>query len=387
MWAIIGFIVPWLLLAIHKKKATYRAISTHWILFLFPLLTILSTIWSDDPKWTLKASLELFLTIAIGIMAASCIQPRRLIAATLSAFLITTVLCVLTSWGALVSNVGDTAHISGIFGSKNAFSDTIALLMLVCIAAIADKGQAKTIRIMAFMTLLISPALLYAGHSLGAMAAVIMTMTIFAAASYSKRLPHSLRMLTLTVLAVFIIIIMLASFLMETNLGQILTFFGKDATLTGRTYLWEHAFQYIGERPILGTGYGAFWRIQNSRAQELWYAMHVPPGAGFNFHNEYLESLVELGIVGCTLLVSFLAAMTKKALSLIALPQRTEQPFAFIMYIFFIVRSPVEVRMLGQFNIGMILFCIIWIYLKPTLQEKQLPKPPANFYVPPAVKV
>ena len=40
---------------------------------------------------------------------------------------------------------------------------------------------------------------------------------------------------------------------------QVLSFFGRDATLTGRTSLWADVTNAIAERPLLGYGYGVFW--------------------------------------------------------------------------------------------------------------------------------
>ena len=39
----------------------------------------------------------------------------------------------------------------------------------------------------------------------------------------------------------------------------ILGFLGKDATLTGRTDLWEFVKICISQRPLLGWGFSAFW--------------------------------------------------------------------------------------------------------------------------------
>jgi O-antigen ligase len=76
---------------------------------------------------------------------------------------------------------------------------------------------------------------------------------------------------------------------------------GKDTTLTGRTAIWGLVAEKIGERPILGYGYGAFW---NSEADSVnGFLNGFKPGQA---HNGYLEVCLDLGILGliaCLLIV------------------------------------------------------------------------------------
>ena len=76
---------------------------------------------------------------------------------------------------------------------------------------------------------------------------------------------------------------------------------GKDVTLTGRTDLWAVAFQEIAERPVLGTGFQAFWVQGNPLAEELWAMFGIDSRSGFHFHNTLLSNAVEIGIVGVAL--------------------------------------------------------------------------------------
>ena len=43
------------------------------------------------------------------------------------------------------------------------------------------------------------------------------------------------------------------------NADFLLSFFGKDATLTGRTDLWLAILDLIKQKPLLGWGYMATW--------------------------------------------------------------------------------------------------------------------------------
>ena len=137
---------------------------------------------------------------------------------------------------------------------------------------------------------------------------------------------------------------------------------GKDSTLTGRTYLWQRARDFIDQAPLLGTGYAAFWQIGNPPAEELWAASFEELGAGFNFHNLYLNTAVELGYVGLTSLILML--FTAGVRLLISIVKRPSPPvyFATAVFTFFCLTSFIEVALLYQFHLGTVLFGAIWAY-------------------------
>jgi O-antigen ligase len=72
---------------------------------------------------------------------------------------------------------------------------------------------------------------------------------------------------------------------------------GRDASLTGRTGIWETV---LSEpiNPVLGTGYTAFWL--GERLQRIW-ALY-PRTPLIQAHNGYLEVYLNLGVVGLALL-------------------------------------------------------------------------------------
>ncbi|TIV07519.1 MAG: O-antigen ligase family protein, partial [Mesorhizobium sp.] len=89
------------------------------------------------------------------------------------------------------------------------------------------------------------------------------------------------------------------------NLGLldvVLGIFGKDSTLTGRTYLWEQGWEAAQQRPLLGYGYAAYWVQGFADPERLWAEFYISTRTGFHFHNTYVETLVEIGFIGATLL-------------------------------------------------------------------------------------
>jgi O-antigen ligase len=85
------------------------------------------------------------------------------------------------------------------------------------------------------------------------------------------------------------------------NADLIYDVIGKESTLTGRTLIWSLVIDKIGEKPILGWGFCAFWSPSNPLASQIneairgenWFTFVVP-----NAHNGMLEFLLQIGFVG-----------------------------------------------------------------------------------------
>ena len=77
---------------------------------------------------------------------------------------------------------------------------------------------------------------------------------------------------------------------------------GKDSTLTDRTLLWSELLK-VKINPLFGTGFESFWlgdRFRNF-AESRWWAPNQA-------HNGYLETYLNLGLVGLFLLIALLIA-------------------------------------------------------------------------------
>ncbi len=77
---------------------------------------------------------------------------------------------------------------------------------------------------------------------------------------------------------------------------------GKDPTLTDRTLLWSDILK-IDFSPLFGTGFESFWL--GKRLDILWATRWWHPTEA---HNGYLETYINLGLVGLFLLIALLIA-------------------------------------------------------------------------------
>ena len=129
--------------------------------------------------------------------------------------------------------------------------------------------------------------------------------------------------------------------------------FGKDATLTGRSYLWAEGMAAFGEDPILGMGYQAYWVHGFPDAERLWDEFYITARTGFHFHNTYIETLVELGVVGLILFVIlFAGAAVGFLVRLLEGDRDVSAQLMFGLMAMLLVRSIVEVDLITPYVVG-----------------------------------
>lgn len=92
-------------------------------------------------------------------------------------------------------------------------------------------------------------------------------------------------------------------------------------TLTGRIPLWNECFRLIGQHPIIGSGFNTF--LYPPFVIPIYKALGWPPASP---HSGYIEVLLGLGVVGFSLLVSFLATAIVRSIHL----ARSIKDYAFV---------------------------------------------------------
>jgi O-antigen ligase len=84
--------------------------------------------------------------------------------------------------------------------------------------------------------------------------------------------------------------------------SALLHFLGRNSTLTDRTAVWSDALS-LSHSPIFGAGFESFWT--GKRLEILWSKWWWHPNQA---HDGYLETYLNLGIVGVLLLSGLLLA-------------------------------------------------------------------------------
>ena len=129
-------------------------------------------------------------------------------------------------------------------------------------------------------------------------------------------------------------------------------FMGRDITLTGRTYLWADLMK-LHTNPVFGTGYGSFWLGDGAAYMWRKYSFH-PTQA----HNGYLETYLNVGLVGVFILIALIISTWKK----IKKELLNGNSFAFFGFSYFVVAlfyNFTEARFGGEDLVWFILLLIV----------------------------
>ncbi len=353
------FILPWGWLAIRNPKLAVFAIIENSPLFLFPLFAFISFAWSQYPEFSLNASIQFILTTVIAIWAGSLVTWRTFISALLTALTIINIAGLILDGGA--SFRGDGPLI-GVFDSKNQLAFHALMQLLAALVVIIDRGQATIMRLIALAAIFLAPVCLIQAQSTGALVFGAPAIVLCLVLPGLSRLPMSARAVIVAVGLVVVVLTVIAIGAFVDDFGAVLDALGKDFTLTGRSYLWQRARDFIEEAPLLGVGYQAFWRIGNPPAEELWAASFEESGAGFNFHNLYLHTAVDLGYIGLGLVILTFLWMAMRLCRAIILAPSLSVVYVTALFVYMFTISFIEVAILAQFQLAQILFCIIWVY-------------------------
>lgn len=143
----------------------------------------------------------------------------------------------------------------------------------------------------------------------------IMALMLRAPGSMRRSLPY---LVTLIILAITLYALAMLKVVpgLDILLAPIPAITGKDLTFSGRSEIWSAVVSHIQIRPLMGSGYGAYWvgPIPGAESYYIKFALNgfYPSSA----HNGYLDIINDLGAVGFLLLFGFILRYGRDALAL-----------------------------------------------------------------------
>ncbi|RUU79484.1 O-antigen ligase, partial [Mesorhizobium sp. M7A.F.Ca.MR.362.00.0.0] len=245
-----------------------------------------------------------------------------------------------------------TVNFVGAFASKNQIGFVGSLGIYFCVVFLAFYRRGRLSFILAVPVVLLSAYVLVASHSATSMASIPAVLALVALLAMSKLLSRRYRRVIFLIGAGLLVV----TAFVALNLGLmdfVLGLFGKDSTLTGRTYLWEQGWNTVQKSPILGVGYAAYWVQGFAEAERLWNEFYITTRTGFHFHNTYIEALVELGFVGATLVsLIMLRTLYGHVSAVIFKAWQADSVILFGVMVLLLIRSFVEVEILNAYIMG-----------------------------------
>jgi exopolysaccharide production protein ExoQ len=286
--------------------------------------------------------IELCVTTGTMLAVGGRLSTRDVVSGLMAALLLAGAASF--AMGAKASLVSINVPLIGIYASKNRLAFHMVLLLLCGFAALLDRTQPRLVRLAAVPAILLGLVMTRGAQSAGASVMGAMALMVLLGVVFLGILPRRLHARLLACAA-----LMLAglAFVLVTSGHELAEAFftatGKDAGLTGRTFLWQRAAQLIGMRPTLGYGYQAFWRHDYPEAEALWRYFKIADRVGFHFHDLYYEVTIELGFMGLAAIVASLAIYAGRTLWLAVRTPGPQAGFLLAICVLLLARSGIEV--------------------------------------------
>lgn len=313
------------------SKKIYR---DHKPIMLLLVYVFVSIFWSYDRLVTLKATVFLFLSsiLFLGLLYKSNIEKN---ADNLKYYFLIVVVFSSIFYFIGFGQMGEPypGVLNGIFPHKNLLGrvSAIGVIFFLCRCFFCRKKQDIFYLALCFTFLLLS-------ESRGAVGLLAISFVSFALI-YSLY-NGSLLKKTLTITIVVFVIASISYVL--SNAEMILELLGKDVTLTGRTYLWQLALEYLSNNYLFGYGFDTFWTSvidynKLTSFEIFWDAPHA--------HNGYLDLLLDVGLVGLLIYLSCNINLIKEGMKSIKFASHNDKAllsFSVLTLIYLLVSSFVE---------------------------------------------
>lgn len=279
------------LFIIRDIDSVWIALKRVWPALLPCAIALLSTLWSVSSGKTAYSAFQFTVTCLIAVWVGQRFRIETIFLALavgcgigVALSLVNVVVGVIPGWmnGSAI----------GIYTQKNVFSGAALLLFFGGGVVLASARQG-----VAFLLLMLVCALsIVIGNSTSTFAYFAFTFSIYILAALGGGRPAH-RVLNVGYVAmVSFAALAFVVFGFPQVIDAVLAAAEKDATLTGRTVLWQYAGQAISERPFLGVGFNAFWDPDINGIVKL--IRETVDDRIRGFHNVYFEVRVANGILG-----------------------------------------------------------------------------------------
>lgn len=279
-----------------RPMPALRSISRAPLMLVLAILCMVSAMWSLDPGLSMRRGFAVVMTVLFGFAIASRWDWKQLITLVAITNLILAVGSIFAILAVPSFGIQQEIHVGawrGLWSEKNTLGAMMSYGMSASLGAAAVMPRRKLfwlgVTALQFGLVIMSTsktgllaALLVAGGAIG-IALVRRGFGFAALMIFALILGGSLATIILTMAPV-----------------EFLEMLGRDATLTGRTDIWEVLIGQVMDRPWTGYGYGAFWTVENGPVFWVRQATAWPVPTA---HNGYLEVALGIGLPGLVLLM------------------------------------------------------------------------------------
>jgi O-antigen ligase len=322
MFLAIGTTIVFVRLAAAKRL--WRELNVFYRIFVF--LVLASVTWSIDSEVTFTRIVRLLTMLSVFIaIAVAAWNPRRF--QQLARPIVTLILLGSIVAGLAVPELAihqepspELLHAwKGLTGQKNILGSLASFGFVLWLHGLLSK-QVK-LPVALFGGAVSATCLVLSRSSTSLMATVFSSLFLLllmrTPGSMRRSMPYLAGMLTTAILVYAMAILRVVPGL-EILLSPIPMITGKDLTFSGRAQIWAAVVEHIQMRPLLGSGYGAYW-VGPTPGTESYRLIQILFGFyPYSAHNGYLDVLNDLGFVGLACLGGYLIVYVRHSLRLYA---------------------------------------------------------------------
>ena len=263
------------------------------LLVLLLMLVAASWFWSVDPSATVRRFVALAFTTLGGVALAARFRWPTLVEVCATSFAILAVLSLILavampSWGRMEAVFPGAWR--GLWIEKNNLGGNMTVGFALCVAA-AVMVPRRRLMWSGFAALCV--LLIAASTSKTALVTLALSIGCLVFIGLVRRG----REMGVAMAWTAMVGLMLAAGIGLFAADAVFELLGKDATLTGRTEIWDGITRVMQDRPWTGYGYGAIWDGEGSFTPLAWITHYANFRAG-HAHNGWMEIWLNIGLGG-----------------------------------------------------------------------------------------
>ncbi|MGB5715447.1 MAG: O-antigen ligase [Waterburya sp.] len=327
--SVLVYLVTFILLAMRWRR-TLAVFSSNIFLWILMGIVCFSYFWSISPDQTMRFSIYAIGTTGIGLYLATrytLSEQMHLLTWTYALLLILSILFAIGIPHYGISSGVHEGALRGVFTHKNQFGAFMAPGGVIFLLNALRGGQYIWLHWGLLVLNCGAMVMSQSTTALGTFGLMLILCLIYRIFRWRYEVMIS-AILAVTVLG-FISLIIVAGYVGSDSIFNSL---GKDATLSGRTFIWQYVWDQIQLRPWLGYGLSAFWQGYDGPSGYVQLAMRIPIVYA---HNGFLDIWLSIGIVGLGIFILSFVNSTVQSLALLRMTNTPEGfwPLLFLTYI------------------------------------------------------
>ncbi len=340
-----------------------------WLLALL-LTALVSFLWSEYPGTSLRRTIGILGSTFFGYFLAVRFTLKEALKLISIGLMLTLVVSILFSFIApnLALMSGEhSGALRGVFLHKN-ITGRIALIFALIVTSRYLVNDISIIKYFLFLSLAFIIIIL--SGSFTALAVLVVIHLVL----FCYTLIKKMELTKYSITGLFVFVVIPSIYLFISILPDLLNYFGKDLTLTGRTLMWYELIVMIQKKPLLGYGYGSFWLGMEGPSGDVY---RVFPWAAPHAHNGYLELFLNGGLILFILFIISFFVNIKRIGSLNPELNKKNLSYISIAYLsFYFIYNFSESLIMVQNNIFWVIYVFLTISLfawhKSDIQQKVL---------------